>query len=77
MARGMSYEDRNIPSELYGDEKYSRSMAGDLNTGLVWNKKDEDDLAYGKDYSDRQRRKRGASYDKTRDRRKSSPPPRY
>jgi len=75
MARGMLHEDRSMPSELYGDEQHSRSMAGDLNTERVWKKRDEDDLAYGKDYSDRQRRKRGGSYDRTRDRRRSSPPP--
>lgn len=36
-----------------------RAMAGDVHTGMLWSEKDEDDLAYGKDYSfERDRRRR-------------------
>lgn len=36
-----------------------RTMAGDVHTGMLWSEDDEDDLAYGKDYSfERERRKR-------------------
>ena len=77
MARGMSYDNREIPQEAYGDGRYTRAMAGDINTGMVWGEKDGNDLAYGKDYSDRRRHWRDTSYEKMRDRQRSSPPPRY
>lgn len=49
-----------MPREFWGDEKYTRAMAGDVHTGMLWSERDEDDLAYGKDYSaDRERRKKG------------------
>ncbi|KAK5322082.1 hypothetical protein LTR70_003929 [Exophiala xenobiotica] len=63
MARGTSRSDNEGPKELYGDESYNRSIAGDVNTGLMWSDQDVDNLAYGKDYSDRRRRKRSTSYE--------------
>lgn len=77
MARGMSHDDRVAASELYGGEKYARTMAGDLNTGLKWVEKDGNDLAYGKDYSNRRRWRRDTSYERRRERMPSSSPPRY
>lgn len=70
MARGQPHEAGEISRELWGDEKYKRTMAGDINTGLVWSERDEDDLAYGKDYSDsgRRRRRRSSSYERKRGR---------
>lgn len=36
-----------------------RTMAGDIHTGMMWSEKDEDDLAYGKDYGfEREQRRR-------------------
>lgn len=70
MARGPDSSDSGLSRELWGDEKYQRTMAGDINTGMVWSEKDEVDLAYGKDYSgERQRsRRRSVSYERKRDR---------
>lgn len=71
MARGTSQVDSGGPRELYGDEKYARSMAGDIGTGPMWSGKDDNDLAYGKDYSDRKRHRRDVSFEGNRDRRRS------
>jgi len=62
----------------FGDKDYNRQLPGDINTGLEWSEADEDDLAYGKDYSKpRDRARREISYERRSDRRRRSSPPRY
>ncbi|KAJ8609306.1 hypothetical protein MRB53_039181 [Persea americana] len=51
MARGHAGSSNDLSRELWGDDKYKRTMAGDIDTGLVWSRQDEEDMAYGKDYS--------------------------
>lgn len=66
MARGPDGHNNDLSKDLWGDENYKRTMAGDINTGMMWSERDETDLAYGKDYSDRRRRRRDSSYERTR-----------
>lgn len=79
MARGPGATNgsMDLSKDLWGDDKYKRTAAGDINTGMVWSERDESDLAYGKDYSNGSgRRRRSASYERTR-RRTDSDPLRY
>lgn len=79
MARGPGLDGKDLSKDLWGDDNYKRPAAGDINTGLMWSERDEADLAYGKDYSDRERdrgdrrRRRSVSYERTRRRTDSDP----
>lgn len=77
MARGMSHDDSELSRDVYyGDKSYNRQLPGDVNTGMMWSETDENDMAYGKDYSKpKDRARREVSYERRRNRRKSSPPP--
>lgn len=69
MARG-NPDDGNGESTRgqWGDRKYMRSFDGEMNSGMRFTERDEDDLAYGKDYSNDGRRQRSASNDTRRER---------
>lgn len=74
MARGVNGNSGDLSKDLWGDQNYQRTSAGDINTGMMWSDRDEDDLAYGKDHSDRRRRRRSPSYERQRRGRRGSDP---
>lgn len=68
MARGRPDGNGESTRGSWGDENYTRAYKGEFNTGMRFSERDENDLAYGKDYSADRKRRRSTSRDRARER---------